>query len=143
MRIHLSPQYRKDRSLSVTKAGDTLTINGEVFDFSTLPDGGTIKHQDIPSEWFVEDVSRDSGELRVTLLLPHGPAPEPWQAFPDPITVEADGEIDLPYDTYCTVETVDVEGGRKITTTVFRWHQEPEVQNEFVPDPEEVANVDA
>ena len=84
--------------LTVSRAGDVLTINGEEFDFSGLPDGGTILHGDIPSAWIAGPVERIEGELHLSLILPHGPNPSQGIAAPQPITVTADGPIPLPTD---------------------------------------------
>jgi len=101
MRINLSPLFTED-PLTVSKQGDALTINGEVFDFSDLPDGATIQNgyvtKVIPFDWIVGPVSRIDGELHLTLVLPHGPNPSQAVAFPDPIADPADGEIQLPRD---------------------------------------------
>lgn len=95
MIINLLPQ-RRDDVLEVAKAGDVLAINGEAFDFSTVPEGGTVKADDIPTDWISGDVTREGGEIRLTLILPHGPNPPQEVAFPQPITVTADGPIALP-----------------------------------------------
>jgi len=41
MRITLSPQSRDDR-LTLHRAGDVLTINGQALDFGPLPQGGSL-----------------------------------------------------------------------------------------------------
>lgn len=97
MRISFAPQ-RRDDGLAVSKQGDVLTINGEPFDFTTLPDGGTIPAGEIPCDWIAGPVERVAGELHLTLILPHGPAPSQAVAFPQPITVIADGPIVVPQD---------------------------------------------
>src|SRR5690606_1965484 len=96
MRISFSPQQRDD-TLTVSKSGDTLTINGEAFDFSSLPDGATIPAGEVPCPWIRGPVERIDGELHLKLRLPLGPPP--WAhavAFPEPITVTEDGPITLP-----------------------------------------------
>ena len=98
MIINLSPQ-RRDDAITVIKTGDTLTINGVAFDFSQLPEGATLPSAAIDSEWFCGDVSRTNGALELTLLLPHGPNPSQAQAFPEPVVVTEDGEVQLPKDT--------------------------------------------
>lgn len=97
MRISFAPQ-RRDDALDVSKDGDVLTINGEVFDFSSLPDGATILRGNIPCEWISGHVERIDGELHLRLLLPHGPKPSAAVAFPEPITVTEDGPIAIPHD---------------------------------------------
>ncbi len=134
MNITLVPQ-RNDNPLVVSRQGDVLTINGEEFDFSSVPDGATVPEDAIPCECILGPVHRVDGNLHLTLILPRGPRPEPWQTDPEPIIDPPDGDIDLPTNTYQTVETEKVEGGTRITTTTHRWHQEPEVQETFEPDP--------
>lgn len=95
MRIQLSPQ-RRDDTLIVSRQGDTLTINGEGFDFSSLPDESKLPAEAIDCEWISGPVERIDGEIRLTLILPHGANPAPKQAFPEPIIDPPDGEIALP-----------------------------------------------
>lgn len=97
MHITLSP-VRLDETLTATRTGDVLTLNGEAFDFGPLPEGATLPTEAIDSEWIVGPVSRIAGELRLTLRLPHGPNPSQAVAFPEPITVSQDGPIPLPAD---------------------------------------------
>jgi len=97
MRISFSPQ-RRDDLLEVIKDGDILIINGEAFDFTSLPDGGTIPAGTVPCAWIASDVERIEDELHLTLVLPHGPNPSQAVAFPEPITVTEDGPIAIPYD---------------------------------------------
>ena len=95
MHISLSPM-RRDDALTVVKSGDVLTINGEAFNFASLPDGATIPEGVVPCDWIAGPVSRIDGDLHLTLILPHGPRPTQEQAFPQPIIDPADGEIALP-----------------------------------------------
>lgn len=97
MKIALSPS-RRDDTLSVVKAGDILTINGAVFDFSSLPDGATIPVGEIPCEWIIGPVERVAGRLHLTLILPHCSNPSEAVAFPAPIDNPPDGTLALPFD---------------------------------------------
>lgn len=97
MRISFSPQ-RRDDALAAIKAGDTLTINGAAFDFSSLPDGATIPVGAVPCGWVVGPVERIDGELHLTLALPHGSNPTPAVAFPAPLIDPPDGVLNLPRD---------------------------------------------
>jgi hypothetical protein len=97
MHITLSP-VRLDETLAASLVGDVLTLNGAAFDFGPLPEGATLPAETIDSEWIVGPVSRIDGELHLTLLLPHGPNPSQDVAFPRPLVVMVDGEIDLPFD---------------------------------------------
>lgn len=95
MHINLSPQLRSD-TLTVTKAGDVLTINGEAYDFSSLPDGATIPAGEVPCELIIGPVERIAGEIHLTLIMPHGPNPPAEVAFPAPIEAVPDGEVMYP-----------------------------------------------
>ena len=95
MKINLSPQ-RRDDTLAVTKQGDILTINGTTYDFSQLPDGGTLPADAVDCEFVIGSVDRVNGELELTLLLPHGPNASEAARFPEHIIDPADGEVELP-----------------------------------------------
>ncbi len=95
MKILLSPM-RCEGALEVSKAGDVLTINGESFAFTSLPEGATIPAGIVPCDWIAGPVERVDGVVNVTLILPHGPNPSEVVAFPSPIENPPDGVIDLP-----------------------------------------------
>jgi len=95
MKLILSPQ-RRDGTLTVIKQGDILTINGAEYDFTSLPDDGTLPAEAVDSEYVIGSVERVNGELELTLLLPHGPNASEAARFPEPIIDPADGEVELP-----------------------------------------------
>ncbi len=95
MLITLSPT-RSDESLVVTKSGDVLTLNGEEFDFSSLPAGATLPSEATNSDWFVGTIERIGATLHITLRFPHGPNPPQHVAFPSPIYATTDGTVRLP-----------------------------------------------
>jgi len=95
MKITLSPQ-RRDDNLAVIKNGDTLTINGVEYDFSKLPDGGTLPNEAIECEWIISDVDRIDGEIELTLLMPNGANASENARFPKPIINHPDGQLELP-----------------------------------------------
>ena len=95
MKIVLSAQRRDDK-LEVAKQGDVLVINGKEYDFTDLPDGGTLPPDAVDSEFVIGSVDRVNGELELTLLLPHGPNATEAARFPEPIINPADGEVELP-----------------------------------------------
>lgn len=97
MIISFSP-CRCDDTLTVSRAGDVLTINGDPVDLSVIPDGATLPAGAIDNEWIAGPIERIDGVLHVTLLLPHGPNPSQAVAFPDPITVTSDGPVAVPHD---------------------------------------------
>jgi hypothetical protein len=97
MFIKLSPQ-RRDDALTVIKDGDKLRINGDLFSFISLPDGATLPAGEVPCEWISGPVERIDGDLRLTLILPHGQNPSEAVAFPAPLIDPPDGELAIPFD---------------------------------------------
>lgn len=95
MQIKFNPQ-RRDDSLTVVKQGDILIVNGTEYDFSAVPEGATLPADAIDSDLFSGPVERINGELVLTLTLPHSPNPSQAVAFPQPITVVADGPVAQP-----------------------------------------------
>nr|WP_279153298.1 tail fiber assembly protein [Pseudomonas mosselii] len=93
--ILLSPVYLT-RSLSMSRTGDVVRLNGAVCDFGRLAEGSSLPASAIQSEWFDGQVDRVEGNLHLRIRLPHGPnAPEETR-FPVPIVVSVDGLIALP-----------------------------------------------
>lgn len=109
MIIKLSPT-RSDEALSVVKAGNSLIINGEVFDFSPIGVGDTLPRSAIQSEWFSGDIDKANGELTLTLLLPNPWNYSPEQAFPVDLINVPDGPVVFPQPLPDPVIEVQAEG---------------------------------
>lgn len=103
MRIKLSPTI-SDEILTVVKAGQLLTINGELFDFGPMNDGDTLPSSAISSKWFYGGVDKESGELTLTLFLPNPWNYSPEQAFPVDLVDVPDGQVVFP-QPLPTIET--------------------------------------
>ena len=95
MQITLIPQ-RRDDTLSVTKAGDILTINGTPYDFSVIPEGATLPASATDCPFLAGDIERIAGVLHLALVLPTGPNATHAANFPAPIINPADGLLELP-----------------------------------------------
>lgn len=95
MHIKFAPIRRDDR-LTLSRSGDTLTLNGEAFDLSSLADGATLPANDIDSDCFAGDVVRIDGALHLSLFLPHGATAPAETRFPTAIRVTRDGPVTLP-----------------------------------------------
>ena len=95
MHITFSPM-RHDARLALARKGDALVINGEVFDFAPLPEGGSLPTSAIASPWFAGPVMRLDGVLHLALILPHGVSAPRAALFPAPLSVPRDGPIALP-----------------------------------------------
>ena|SRR6056297_1883692 len=95
MHIVLSPT-RRDTPLELSRSGDALTINGETFDFSPLPEAATLPAEAIEGDWFAGPVERIDGVLHVALILPHGANAPEKTLFPAPLVLADDGPVSLP-----------------------------------------------
>lgn len=98
MIIKLSPgRFPLDTvTLTLSKKGDVLTINGEDFDFSIIPDGATLPAVGVKSDFIAGDVTRLNGTLTVPIILPIWPNSTEAALFPADIKANADGKITLP-----------------------------------------------
>jgi hypothetical protein len=125
MRIFLSPQ-RRDDPFEVIKSGDTLKINGVIFNLSQIGEGDTLPQGAVDSLWFVGPVDRINGELILTLLFPN-----PWnysqaQAFPVPLENVPDGPVVFPAPNMPDGQTYDppeVSPGVEELDGVIDWSQ--------------------
>ena len=95
MKLTLSPM-RNDTPLSLERAGDVLTINGEALDFGPLEDGATLPRDAVACDVLASDVERIDGALNLTLILPHGGSAPSETRFPAPIIDPPDGPVALP-----------------------------------------------
>lgn len=95
MHITLSPR-RSDDLIAISKQGDTLTINGEILDFSVIPEGAILPASAVSGGYFTGNITRTGGELSLTLTAPHSKDPSPAAAFPEPLNDVQDGVLELP-----------------------------------------------
>ena len=95
MQIKLWPT-RCDDVLEIEKHGETLLVNGEVFDFSPLTEGSTLPGTAITGKWFIGDVEKTSGKIRLAMFLPIPANFSPEQAFPADLVAVPDGPVQLP-----------------------------------------------
>lgn len=97
--IRLSPSANSPErrlSLDVSVKGDTIFINGEGLDLSNLKDGDILPASSVASDFVVGMITKTSGQIGITLVLPYnGTAPESV-CFPKPIVVTSDGPVTLP-----------------------------------------------
>ncbi len=82
--------------LSLSRAGDVLTVNGQVFDFTPLPEGGELPAESIGSEWFAGPVLRRAGQLELILRFPLADDASAAARFPEPLLIDTDGPVELP-----------------------------------------------
>ncbi|AVN42356.1 hypothetical protein FA362_30830 [Pseudomonas aeruginosa] len=99
MIIKLSPYAPlpgSDEHLSLVRTGDVLTVNGQSFDFTPLPEGGELPAEAIGSEWFAGPAVRRADRLELNLRLPLSGDASAAARFPEPLLIEADGPVELP-----------------------------------------------
>lgn len=105
MIIKLAPiNFSDGRELSLIKSGDTLSVNGEIFDFSPMSSGDTLPVSAIASAWFYRDVERTGTDLVITLWLPNPWNASPEQRFPVDLADVPDGPVLLPQPLPVTTE---------------------------------------
>ena len=95
--IHIVSTRVAAPRLTLERAGETLTFNGDPIDFAPLAEGATMPFGTIPSPWINGPVTRAGGVLTVPICVPYagGDLPESlWH--PDPIIDPPDGPIMLP-----------------------------------------------
>jgi len=83
-------------TLMLSKSGDALTIDGETFDFTALPDGATLPADAVGCPRVVAPVERIGGQLIITLSLPITTDASEAACFPADIVNPPDGEVRLP-----------------------------------------------
>jgi len=95
MKITFTPT-REDSPITLDRDGDALIVNGLRFDFSDLPEGADLPAVAVQTTYITGTVTRTDGQLSLKVRLPHGQNAPHEAKFPDPITVDTDGSIDLP-----------------------------------------------
>ena len=102
MKISFSP-IRSDDRLELAREGDAIIINGESFDFSPIPEGGTLPRSAVDCAFLASDITREAGGLSFSILLPvSADAPE-HARFPSSVSVRSDGPIKLPTEIEVSV----------------------------------------
>jgi len=76
--------------------GDVLIVNGEVFDFTPLPDHATLPRDAVDCTWLVSDVTRRNGVLHLAMILPHGADAPDEGRFAKPVSLADNGPVALP-----------------------------------------------
>lgn len=97
MKLILNPQ-QSDATLEMYKSGDTLTINGEVFDFKKLEEGATLPYGSITSDVIIKEVYKEGGEIVINVVMPHKVYASEASRFPSPLYNIPDGKVTLPTD---------------------------------------------
>ena len=105
MLITLTP-VRLDTPLSLHRSGDVLTINGVTYDFGPLPEGAILPRAAVDCDWLASDVTRTGGQIRLTLILPHGTDAPAARRAPAPLNLTVDGPVALPPEMETAAEEI-------------------------------------
>lgn len=106
--ITLSPVRVGEPEPVFIKSGDTISINGESFDFSRMESGDMLPVAAISSDYFHGDfVYRVGDDLHMTLKFPYPEKHGKNQSFPKPIKMVADGRVPLPQAPEDCTDPVD------------------------------------
>lgn len=92
--ITLTPQ-RRDETLTLSKQGDILIMNGEAFDFSGVSDGAVLPRTAVACNWLASDITRNGNTLCLNVILPHGANPSHEVSTFAPRIITTDGPITL------------------------------------------------
>lgn len=95
MYITFSP-VRSDTPRTLVRHGDTLSVDGETFDFGFLQEGDVLPRAAVTGDWLGSDIERKAGSLHLTVVLPHGMHAPDETLFPDPRHLTGDGPVELP-----------------------------------------------
>lgn len=97
MILNLIPQFGRPE-ITVSVAGDVLTIDSEAFDFADLDEGSTLPAGSVGHELMPMPITRTDGQVIVPLILPIGDRAPIESQSPVTLTV-GDGPVTLPiYD---------------------------------------------
>ena len=94
MKITFSP-IRMDARLAASIEGDTITLNGQAVDLSSVAEGEAVDAETLGCDWIRGAVTRADGALHLTLILPHGPDAPRAALFPEPVEA-GDGPVEVP-----------------------------------------------
>lgn len=104
MIIVLLPQYNAP-PLTLSRQGDVLTVNGDMLDFSDLPEGAFYPPEAITNRHIPLGARREGGRIHVSVVLPYDdPAAPRSVTHPAPLDLTADGPVALPVTPAPTIE---------------------------------------
>lgn len=90
LKVKFSPVRSDKEPLTASWLEGVLTVNGEPFDLTLLPDGATAVHP------VLGNVSRVVDDYEVTLTLPHGPKAPHSTRFPEDVIMTVDDNLTIP-----------------------------------------------
>jgi len=80
IKINFSP-VRADEKTTASILGTVLTLNGQVYDLSELPDGATAQHP------VLGEVRRNANIYELSMPLNHGANAPELTRFPEPVEI--------------------------------------------------------
>ena len=95
MQITLAP-VRDETPLVLERSGDTLVLNGDILDLSTIPEGAELPVEAVDSPYIAGPIRRENNVLFLTLALPHGADAPDETRYPAVLVLDEDGPVSLP-----------------------------------------------
>jgi hypothetical protein len=92
MIIKFSPQVAI-KKLTIIKAGDVLSLNGDVLDLSEFPVDSFIDCEDIDNDYVIKVESDLLGEITATIIWPYSDINSQREAYPNDLINPNDGVI--------------------------------------------------
>ena len=90
--LNFSP-VRAGEKTAVTISGSLLTVNGEAFELSDIPDGATIQHP------VIQNCTRTGDDYELTVTLLHGANAPQETRFPQSVEINTnDWALDYVYE---------------------------------------------
>ena len=99
MKINFNPQ-RDDTDLVVSVDGSVISVNGDIFDFSAIPDGASLPSSAVNGGYFSGDISRSNGEIELTIVLPHKANAPTAITYPEPALIGTGVVVDTVNNLY-------------------------------------------
>lgn len=96
MNLKMYPQRWDNEPYELVKLGDSVFINGEEFDFSSMQEGSELPANAIASKWFMSKMERINGDIELIMLYPIPANYSPEQANPSFLVDVPDGVVVLP-----------------------------------------------
>lgn len=91
--INGNPVLDEESDVTAEWNSPILTVNGEDYDLSLVPDGATVEHP------VLQTVEREGDDYTVQLSMPHVHDAPHARRFPDPIVMLTDGVVPFPDNT--------------------------------------------
>jgi len=105
MLIKFSPVRSDSGDILIDVEGDTILVDGEVFDFGPMGMGDRLPSDACTPNPFFGNITRGPHGIELMVVLPHGANASHARRFPEPIIMTEPGSVSAllpPYDEVIT-----------------------------------------